>query len=341
MKAKFANLEQVNNLREVQALRRLSPHQHIIKLLEVLLYDLYSDEPSGRLALVFELMDKNLYEWIRGRRVPPPESDVKEYMRELLIGLDHMHRNGIFHRDIKPENVLIADKVLKIADFGSCKGMYSKQPYTEYISTRWYRSPECLLTDGYYSFKMDIWGVGCVFFEVLALFPLFPGKNEIDQINKINNILGTPSEELQLEFQSKAQHMEISFPPRHGSGFEKMIGHASALAKDLIGKMLKYNESDRYSAQQALNHPYFTRGDMGKIKLLPTLRSTRNISKKSVNFPPLKKNISPILKNNGHKKKYYSKKSLSYDEQEKYVKPNQKPAWRSPSTKKQFFKSYY
>ena len=62
MKAKFANLEQVNNLREVQALRRLSPHQHIIKLLEVLLYDLYSDEPSGRLALVFELMDKNLYE---------------------------------------------------------------------------------------------------------------------------------------------------------------------------------------------------------------------------------------------------------------------------------------
>lgn len=47
--------------------------------------------------------------------------------------------NGIFHRDIKPENILIMDDALKLADFGSCRGVYSKQPYTEYISTRWYR----------------------------------------------------------------------------------------------------------------------------------------------------------------------------------------------------------
>lgn len=51
--------------------------------------------------------------------------------------MDHMHRNGIFHRDIKPENVLLIDDVLKLADFGSCRGIYSKLPYTEYISTRW------------------------------------------------------------------------------------------------------------------------------------------------------------------------------------------------------------
>ena len=44
----------------------------------------------------------------------------------------------ILHRDIKPENILVADDVLKLADFGSCRGIYSKQPYTEYISTRWY-----------------------------------------------------------------------------------------------------------------------------------------------------------------------------------------------------------
>jgi Serine/threonine protein kinase len=81
-------------------------------------------------------MDKNLYEWTRGRRIPPPEREVKEFIHQLLVGIDHMHRNGIFHRDIKPENVLISDNTLKIADFGSCKGMYSKQPYTEYISTR-------------------------------------------------------------------------------------------------------------------------------------------------------------------------------------------------------------
>ena len=117
-------------------------------------------------------------------------------MYQLMKAMDHMHRNGIFHRDIKvgiragpaqtvlrtgtesqipvlfclgcalticclalppqPENILIMDDCLKLADFGSCRGIYSKQPYTEYISTRWYRAPECLLTDGYYNYKMDM-----------------------------------------------------------------------------------------------------------------------------------------------------------------------------------------
>jgi renal tumor antigen len=87
---------------------------------------------------------------------------------------------------------------------GSCRGIYSKPPYTEYISTRWYRAPECLLTDGYYDYKMDLWGIGCVFFEVVALFPLFPGSNELDQIEKIHAVMGTPSKELQLKFKRYA-----------------------------------------------------------------------------------------------------------------------------------------
>jgi len=98
----------------------------------------------------------------------------------VLKSIDHMHRNGIYHRDIKPENILISGDIVKLADFGSCRGIYSKPPFTEYISTRWYRPPECLLTDGYYNHKMDYWGIGCVFFEILTLTPLFPGTNELD-----------------------------------------------------------------------------------------------------------------------------------------------------------------
>lgn len=61
-----------------------------------------SDEPTGRLALVFELMEMNLYEAIKGRTNYLPESRVKLYIYQLLKAIEHMHRNGIFHRDIKP-----------------------------------------------------------------------------------------------------------------------------------------------------------------------------------------------------------------------------------------------
>jgi renal tumor antigen len=132
MKGKFTSLEQVNGLREVQALRRLSPHPNIVALLEVIY-----DRAQSRLDLVCELMDMNLYERIRGRRQPLAEPVVQHYLYQMCKALDHMHRCGIFHRDLKPENILLQGDTLKLADFGSCRGIYSRPPLTEYISTRW------------------------------------------------------------------------------------------------------------------------------------------------------------------------------------------------------------
>lgn len=253
MKNHFDSLEQVNNLREIQALRRLSPHPNIIRLIDVLY-----DQPTGRLALVFELMEMNCYELIRGRRHYLPEGRVKHYIYQLLRSMDHMHRNGIFHRDIKPENILLMDDELKLADFGSCRGIYSKQPYTEYISTRWYRAPECLLTDGFYNYKMDMWGVGCVFFEIMALYPLFPGTNELDQVAKIHAVLGTPSAEILAKFKKHSNaHIDFNFAHKEATPLAKLIAHASAECVDLITKLLAYNPDERMSARQALRHPLF------------------------------------------------------------------------------------
>lgn len=74
---------------------------------------------------------------------------------------------------------------------------------------------------------MDYWGVGCVFFEMLSLFPLFPGNNELDQVHKIHNILGTPSQEILDKFQKVASHMEFNFPKKEGTGISKLIPHVS------------------------------------------------------------------------------------------------------------------
>ncbi|CAM9516757.1 unnamed protein product [Ectocarpus sp. 4 AP-2014] len=259
MKNRFDSIDQVNNLREIQALRRLSPNQHVITLEEVLY-----DQPTGRLALVFELMDANLYELIRGRRhYLNGQQLVRSYMYQLLKALDHMHRKGIFHRDIKPENILIEStndlgRGLKLADFGSCRGNTHLCPYTEYISTRWYRAPECLLTDGYYGPEMDQWGAGCVFFEITSLYPLFPGTNELDQIGRVHKVLGNPSGEVLGKFkQNGAAHVDFDFATQKGIGVAQLIPHASTECVDLITKLLRYDWSDRCTARESLRHPYF------------------------------------------------------------------------------------
>ena len=203
-------------------------------------------------------MEMNLYEAIKDRKRYLKEEKVKSWIYQTLKALDYMHRNGIFHRDIKPENILIRNDQIKLVDFGSCKRMFSKPPFTEYISTRWYRAPECILTDGYYNYKIDIWGLGCVFFELLTLRPLFPGDDEIDEINKINAILGSPSQELFEKFKKNSSHInEFNFEFQNGSGIKSFLSHISSSTIDLINKMLTYDPDKRFTAKECLNHECF------------------------------------------------------------------------------------
>lgn len=87
---------------DVNGAKFLSPNRTNSFILFTVFLDVFSDEPTGRLALVFELMEMNLYEAIKGRTTYLPESRVKFYIYQLLKAIEHMHRNGIFHRDIKP-----------------------------------------------------------------------------------------------------------------------------------------------------------------------------------------------------------------------------------------------
>lgn len=287
-------------------------------------------------------MDMNMYEYIKDRKQYLPEIKVKNYMYQMFVAIEHMHRNNIFHRDIKPENVLVAGEVAKLADLGSCKSMTSPMPCTEYISTRWYRSPECLMTDGYYDFKMDVWGAGCVFFEVLSLYPLFQGANELDQVKKIHDILGTPDEQVLKDFEAKATHMKFDFPRQKGTGIDVLIPHVSVLCRDLLNKMLAYKTSERPTMAEVLKHSYFKSYFENTQTLVVdcTLSSSSYIEKSPGILPPIKNSFP---KKKDKTKAENSSKTLGFLENSPYsVKKSILELRKAYApTNKKFYKSSY
>lgn len=113
------------------------------------------------------------------------------------------------------------------------------------------------MTDGNYDYKMDLWGVGAVMFEIISLFPLFPGDNELDQVHKIHNILGTPDPKVLERFAKNASHMEFNFPHKKGTGIEKLLPNATRDCIDLLYRLLTYDPLRRINADEALKHEYF------------------------------------------------------------------------------------
>lgn len=169
-----------------------------------------------------------------------------------------MHKHGYFHRDMKPENLLcMGPDLVKIADFGLAREIRSRPPYTDYVSTRWYRAPEVLLRSTAYSAPIDIWAVGCIMAELYTFRPLFPGNSEIDEIFKICSILGTPDRSEWPEAFKLAANMNFKFPQFSPTPLESIITTASREALALMTDMLRWNPAKRPTAQQSLRYPYF------------------------------------------------------------------------------------
>ncbi|XP_044762258.1 MAPK/MAK/MRK overlapping kinase-like isoform X2 [Coccinella septempunctata] len=253
LKKSYKSNEGVLNCAEIIAAQKIPYHQNVLNLLEF-----HYENLTGKAIFIFELMDMSMYDLLKNRTRRLPETRVKFFLYQILKGLTHLHNHGLFHRDVKPENILIkmttSGELIKLADLGSVRGIYSEPPYTEYISTRWYRSPECLLTVGNYGPKMDVWATGCVFYEMLTLKPLFPGSNELDQLHKIHAILGTPNGKLLEKLKNKNC---TCFPEISGTGLQCLLGDFSEHAKRLLKLMLEYDPDKRINARRLLQSVYF------------------------------------------------------------------------------------
>lgn len=120
------------------------------------------------------------------------EHEIKSIFFKIASGLAYLHRNGFFHRDLKPENILCHNNDVKLCDFGLAREIRSRPPFTEYVSTRWYRAPELLL-HGAYNSPVDIFALAAIVAELYLMAPLFPGATEIETMNRIVELLGTPT----------------------------------------------------------------------------------------------------------------------------------------------------
>ncbi|KAI9886001.1 MAG: hypothetical protein M1823_002223 [Watsoniomyces obsoletus] len=292
MKKTFESFAPCLELREVVFLRTLPHHPHLVPAL-----DIFLDPYSKKLHICMEHMDGNLYQLMKARDHKPLNQDsVKSILCQILSGLEHIHAHHFFHRDVKPENILVSSSsetlttnaarrpstlatppttppvyTVKIADFGLARETHSKLPYTTYVSTRWYRAPEVLLRAGQYSAPVDIWAFGAMAVEVATLKPLFPGSNEVDQVWRVCEIMGSPGNWFSRmggkigggdwpEGTKLASQLGFSFPKMAPHSLETILQPAQCWASplsDLVTWCLMWDPKNRPTSTQALNHPYF------------------------------------------------------------------------------------
>lgn len=210
-----------------------------------------------KLYLVFEYLDQDLKRFMDSVTALRPAL-VKSYLFQLINGIAFCHAHRVLHRDLKPQNLLI-DRTgkLKLADFGLARAFgIPVRHYTHEVVTLWYRAPEILLGSRKYSTPVDVWSIGCIFAEMVMRNPLFPGDSEIDQLHKIFQALGTPTEEM-WEGVSDLPDYSTRFPGWHKRHIGETVKNLDTRGLDLLSQMLTYDPERRITAQAALSHPYF------------------------------------------------------------------------------------
>ncbi|XP_076896425.1 mitogen-activated protein kinase 20-like isoform X2 [Bidens hawaiensis] len=247
-------------LREIKLLRLLR-HPDIVEIKHILMPPSRKDFKD--IYVVFELMEADLHQVIKANDDLTHEHR-RFFLYQMLRALKYMHTANVYHRDLKPKNILAnANCKLKICDFGLARAAFTDTPttlfWTDYVATRWYRAPElCGSFYSKYTPAVDIWGVGCIFAEILTGKPLFPGRSVVHQLELITDLLGTPSSDTISKVRNdKARKYLTDLPRKEPVSFSEKFLEVDPLALKLLERLLAFDLKDRPTAEQALADPYF------------------------------------------------------------------------------------
>ncbi|KAJ1965726.1 serine/threonine protein kinase, CMGC, CDC2/CDK sub [Dispira parvispora] len=280
----------ITAIREIKILKALD-HPNIVPLIDMAVERGSSRERRrAGIYMVFPYMDHDLTGLLENPSVRFTTSQIKCYMRQLLDGMHYLHSQKILHRDMKASNLLINNKgQLRIADFGLARSYDPQQNdrLTNCVVTRWYRPPELLLNDAYYKEAVDMWGVGCVFAEMLRGKPILPGTSDIDQLDRIFRLCGSPTEQTMPGWTELPGCNGVrsfkSYPRRVRDEF---ITYGRQAA-DLLDKLLVLDPKKRLSASQALAHDYFWTDPLpASPDDLPTYESSHEYDRRKHRRPP-------------------------------------------------------
>ncbi|RPA91106.1 Pkinase-domain-containing protein [Choiromyces venosus 120613-1] len=261
--------------REMALCSELS-HENVIHLHEIILED-------KCIYMVFEYAEHDLLQIVHyhshPERRPIPEATIKSILWQLLNGVSYLHQNWVLHRDLKPANIMVtAAGEVKIGDLGLArlfwKPLQSLYTGDKVVVTIWYRAPELLLGSKHYTAAIDLWAVGCIFAELLALRPIFKGEEakmekkstvpfQRNQMQKIIEILGTPTKERWPAVSQQPEYNQLQSFKQYTNNLEAwyhQIGATNALGFQLLSGLLNYDPTQRLTAQSALEHPYFSEG---------------------------------------------------------------------------------
>ena len=245
----------VTAVREIKLLQSLK-HDNIVSLQEVMV-------EKNDCFMVFEYLSHDLTGLLNHPTFKLEQSHKKHLAKQLFEGLDYLHRRGVLHRDIKAANILVSSTgQLKLADFGLAR-FYAKRrqlDYTNRVITIWYRPPELLLGETQYGPAVDIWSAACVMIEIFTKHAIFPGDGgEINQLEKVYNILGTPTRAEWPGLVDMAWFELLRATEKKPNVFaEKYRERLTPMAFELMQAMFLYDPTKRPTAADVLEHPYFT-----------------------------------------------------------------------------------